>query len=133
MTNHNRLFFCDLSATRRHAIHLTPLVHRRCMRKFDKFKLFNNLTVSPCHLAFSSFFFILFNFVQMAEFSTPTTPVKCKSKVNNGELRTPVKASASPIQIPASRFLEKIGYGTGMFIFQVYYFFRFIRSLFITL
>lgn len=44
----------------------------------------------------------------MAEFSTPTR-VKCKSKTDNSELNTPIK-------IPASPFLQQIGYGTGMYV-----------------
>jgi len=41
----------------------------------------------------------------MAEFSTPT---KVKCKTDNSELNTPIK-------IPASPFLQQIGYGTGMY------------------
>jgi hypothetical protein len=106
----------DLHAMRRHAIHLIVLVIEGCMRKFDKFKLLNNQRLSRV-VQFVSFHIIfLFNFVQMAEFSTPTK-VKCKSRINNSEFCTPVKTSTSSIQIPASPFLEKIGYGTGMFIY----------------
>ncbi|XP_072749569.1 lymphokine-activated killer T-cell-originated protein kinase isoform X1 [Anoplolepis gracilipes] len=47
----------------------------------------------------------------MAEFSTPTR-VKCKSKTDNPELNTPIK-------IPASPFLQQIGYGTGVAVYML--------------
>jgi len=101
-------------ATRRHAIHLTVLVSGKSMRKFDKFKLSQLTVVSHSVRFFSRCSSLSLNFVQMAEFSTPTN-VKCR--INNSEFCTPVKTSVSSIQIPASPFLEKIGYGTGMFIY----------------
>nr|XP_012225284.1 PREDICTED: lymphokine-activated killer T-cell-originated protein kinase [Linepithema humile] len=54
----------------------------------------------------------------MAEFSTPTS-AKLISRIHNAEFRTPVKTSASPIEIPASPFLEKIGYGTGNAVYKL--------------
>ncbi|XP_025268834.1 lymphokine-activated killer T-cell-originated protein kinase isoform X2 [Camponotus floridanus] len=45
----------------------------------------------------------------MAEFSTPT---KVKCKTDNSELNTPIK-------IPASPFLQQIGYGTGVAVYML--------------
>ncbi|XP_014472888.1 PREDICTED: lymphokine-activated killer T-cell-originated protein kinase isoform X3 [Dinoponera quadriceps] len=48
----------------------------------------------------------------MAEFKTPTR-IKCKGRVtDNAELGTPIK-------IPASPFLERIGYGTGIAVYML--------------
>ncbi|XP_029174190.1 lymphokine-activated killer T-cell-originated protein kinase [Nylanderia fulva] len=47
----------------------------------------------------------------MAEFSTPPR-VKSKGKTDNSELNTPIK-------IPASPFLQQIGYGTGVAVYMM--------------
>jgi len=48
------------------------------------------------------------SFEEMDEFSTPPR-VRCRKVTDKAELNTPIK-------IPASPFLQQIGYGTGMYI-----------------
>lgn len=78
------------------------------LRNSVKFKLFESrrLYTSFCRSVCILFFFLFLHFVYMAEFSTPT---KVKCKTDNSELNTPIK-------IPASPFLQQIGYGTGTYV-----------------
>jgi hypothetical protein len=92
------------------------------LRKFHKFKLFKRQRLPPERFALIYFLLLyafanlFFNFVYMAELKTPTRVRTEKKVTDRTELNTPVK-------IPASPFLQQIGYGTGVYLGKFFSYF----------